>query len=234
MLGTTGLAGGGDRDPDLLGVDLLERGTGATLRDLPLGGVPLGHAKPRGRAELVGDRQHPLDETLDTRPGRKRIASLEVDQVAREPVPDRAPEVLFDQAAREALRRGVQKVASAVRPTLGPRGRTVVIDKSWGAPTVTKDGVSVCEEVELSDPFENMAAKMIKEAASKTSDLAGDGTTTAATLADAIFSEGLRVVVAGGSPMALSRGIQRAAETLGLSRAALYRRLEKFGIRAAE
>src|SRR5688572_29514747 len=123
-------------------------------------------------------------------------------------------QLLFDQAAREALRRGVQKVADAVRPTLGPRGRTVVIDKSWGAPTVTKDGVSVCEEVELSDPFENMAAKMIKEAASKTSDLAGDGTTTAATLAQAIFSEGLRVVVAGGSPMALSRGIQRAAEAI--------------------
>ena len=123
-------------------------------------------------------------------------------------------QLLFEQAAREALRRGVQKVAAAVRPTLGPRGRTVVIDKSWGAPTVTKDGVSVCEEVELTDPYENMAAKMIKEAASKTSDQAGDGTTTAATLAEAIFSEGLRVVVAGGSPMALSRGIERAAEAV--------------------
>jgi chaperonin GroEL len=123
-------------------------------------------------------------------------------------------QILFDQAAREALRRGVTKVASAVRPTLGPRGRTVVIDKSWGAPTVTKDGVSVCEEIELTDPYENMAAKMIKEAASKTSDQAGDGTTTSATLADAIFSEGLRVVVAGGSPMALSRGIQSAANAI--------------------
>ncbi|HEX7897750.1 MAG TPA: chaperonin GroEL, partial [Planctomycetota bacterium] len=123
-------------------------------------------------------------------------------------------QLLFDQAARDALRRGVQKVAAAVRPTLGPRGRTVVIDKSWGAPTVTKDGVSVCEEIELSDPFENMAAKMVKEAASKTSDQAGDGTTTSATLAEAIFSEGLRVVVAGASPMALSRGIQRASEAI--------------------
>jgi chaperonin GroEL len=123
-------------------------------------------------------------------------------------------QLLFDQASREALRRGIQKVAAAVRPTLGPRGRTVVIDKSWGAPTVTKDGVSVCEEVELTDPFENMAAKMIKEAASKTSDQAGDGTTTSATLAEAIFTEGLRVVVAGGSPMALSRGIKAAADAV--------------------
>jgi chaperonin GroEL len=123
-------------------------------------------------------------------------------------------QLLFEQATREALRRGVQKVAAAVRPTLGPRGRTVVIDKSWGAPTVTKDGVSVCEEVELTDPYENMAAKMIKEAASKTSDQAGDGTTTSATLAEAIFIEGLKVVVAGGSPMALSRGIKAASEAL--------------------
>jgi chaperonin GroEL len=123
-------------------------------------------------------------------------------------------QLLFDQAAREALRKGVQKVANAVRPTLGPRGRTVVIDKSWGAPTVTKDGVSVCEEVELTDPYENMAAKMIKEAASKTSDQAGDGTTTSAVLAEAIFIEGLRIVTAGGNPIALSRGIKRAAEAV--------------------
>jgi chaperonin GroEL len=123
-------------------------------------------------------------------------------------------QLLFDQAAREALRKGVQKVANAVRPTLGPRGRTVVIDKSWGAPTVTKDGVSVCEEVELTDPYENIAAKMIKEAASKTSDQAGDGTTTSAVLAEAIFLEGLRIVTAGGNPIALARGIKRAAEAV--------------------
>jgi chaperonin GroEL len=123
-------------------------------------------------------------------------------------------QLLFEQAAREALRRGVQKLAAAVRPTLGPRGRTAVIEKSWGAPTVTKDGVSVCEEVELADPFENMAVKMIKEAASKTSDQAGDGTTTSATLAEAIFSEGYRVTAAGGSPMALSRGIEKAADAV--------------------
>jgi chaperonin GroEL len=124
-------------------------------------------------------------------------------------------QLLFDQAAREALRKGVQKVADAVRPTLGPRGRTVVIDKSWGAPTITKDGVSVCEEVELTDPYENMAAKMIKEAASKTSDQAGDGTTTSAVLAEAIFLEGLRIVTSGGNPIALSRGIKRGADAVG-------------------
>jgi chaperonin GroEL len=125
-----------------------------------------------------------------------------------------AKQLLFDQAAREKLLKGVQKLGSAVRPTLGPRGRTVVIDKSWGAPTVTKDGVTVCEEVELSDPYENMAAKMVKEAASKTSDQAGDGTTTSAALAEAIFTEGLRVVTAGGDPMAISRGIKQAAEAV--------------------
>ncbi|MFN3484540.1 MAG: chaperonin GroEL [Planctomycetota bacterium] len=125
-----------------------------------------------------------------------------------------AKQLLFDQAAREALRRGVSKVAAAVRSTLGPRGRTVVIDKSWGGPTVTKDGVTVCEEVELTDPYENMAAKMLKEAASKTSDQAGDGTTTSATLAEAIFLEGLRVVTAGANAVAVARGIKRAAEAV--------------------
>jgi len=124
-------------------------------------------------------------------------------------------QLLFDQAAREALRKGVQKVADAVRPTLGPRGRTVVIDKSWGAPTITKDGATVCEEVELSDPYENMAAKMIKEAASKTSDQPGDGTTTSAVLAEAIFLEGIRIVTSGGNPIALSRGIKRGADAVG-------------------
>ncbi|HXG60576.1 MAG TPA: chaperonin GroEL [Planctomycetota bacterium] len=125
-----------------------------------------------------------------------------------------AKQLLFDQAARDALRRGIGKVASAVRSTLGPRGRTVVIDKSWGGPTVTKDGVTVCEEVELTDPYENMAAKMLKEAASKTSDQAGDGTTTSATLAEAIFLEGLRVVTAGANAVAVARGIKRAAEAV--------------------
>ena len=125
-----------------------------------------------------------------------------------------AKQLLFAQAAREALRRGIQKVASAVRPTLGPRGRAVVIDKSWGAPMVTKDGASVCEEVELTDPYENMAAKMIKEAASKTSDQAGDGTTTSATLAESIFVDGLRLITAGANPMAISRGIRKASDAV--------------------
>ncbi len=119
--------------------------------------------------------------------------------------------LLFDQAAREALRRGVQKLGTAVRPTMGPRGRSVVIDKSWGAPNVTKDGVTVCEEVELADPNEAMAAKMIKEAASKTNDEAGDGTTTSAALAEAICLEGIKVVSAGADAMAVSRGIRDAA-----------------------
>jgi chaperonin GroEL len=123
-------------------------------------------------------------------------------------------QLLFAEDVRDALKRGVQKVASAVRSTLGPRGRTVVIDKSWGGPTVTKDGVTVCEEVELKDPYENMAAKMIKEAASKTSDQAGDGTTTSAALAESIFLEGLRVVTAGANPMAIARGIKSAAEAV--------------------
>ncbi len=123
-------------------------------------------------------------------------------------------QLIFAEDARDALKRGVQKVASAVRSTLGPRGRTVVIDKSWGGPTVTKDGVTVCEEVELKDPYENMAAKMIKEAASKTSDQAGDGTTTSVALAESIFLEGLRVVVAGSNPMALARGIKAASEVV--------------------
>ncbi len=123
-------------------------------------------------------------------------------------------QLLFEQASRDALRRGVHKVCTAVRSTLGPRGRTVVIDKSWGGPTITRDGVTVCEEVELKDPFENMAAKMIKEAASKTSDEAGDGTTTSVALAEAIFLEGLRVVTAGGSAIHLSRGVKRASDAV--------------------
>ena len=125
-----------------------------------------------------------------------------------------AKKILFDQAARDALRRGVKKVALALRPTLGPRGRAVVIDQSWGAPTVTCDGVSVCEEIELTDPYENMAAKMIKEAASKTSDQAGDGTTTSATLAESIFLEGLRLITAGANAMAISRGIRKASDAV--------------------
>src|ERR1700729_3197322 len=118
----------------------------------------------------------------------------------------------FDAEARKSLLEGVTKLARAVRATLGPRGRNAVLDKGWGAPTVTKDGVSVAEEIELTDPFENMAAQLVKEAASKTSDVAGDGTTTATVLAEFIYREGLRGIAAGHDPMALTRGIQKAVE----------------------
>ncbi|RKY85413.1 chaperonin GroEL [candidate division KSB1 bacterium] len=120
----------------------------------------------------------------------------------------------FEMDARSALKRGVDKLADAVTVTLGPKGRNVVIDKKFGAPTVTKDGVTVAKEIELEDPVENMGAQMVKEVASKTSDAAGDGTTTATVLARAIFNEGLKNVTAGASPMHLKRGISKAVEAL--------------------
>ena len=116
----------------------------------------------------------------------------------------------YDEEARQKLASGVSKLARAVRSTLGPRGRNAVIDKGWGSPTVTKDGVTVAEEIELTDPYENMGAQLVKEAASKTSDAAGDGTTTATVLAEAIFKEGLKALAAGADPMALKRGIDKA------------------------
>jgi chaperonin GroEL len=116
----------------------------------------------------------------------------------------------FDVAARDALKRGVDQLANAVKVTLGPKGRNVVLDKKFGSPTVTKDGVTVAKEVELEDPYENMGAQMVKEVASKTSDVAGDGTTTATVLAQAIFREGLRNVTSGANPMDLKRGIDKA------------------------
>ena len=121
-----------------------------------------------------------------------------------------AKELHFNVDARAALKRGVDQLAEAVKVTLGPKGRNVVIDKKFGAPTVTKDGVTVAKEIELSDPIENMGAQMVKEVATKTSDLAGDGTTTATVLAQAIFREGLKNVTAGSNPMALKRGIEKA------------------------
>jgi len=120
-------------------------------------------------------------------------------------------QLAFDSDARAALLAGVNKVTDAVKSTLGPRGRTAVLDKGWGAPTVTKDGVTVAEEIELTDKFENMGAQLVKEAASKTSDAAGDGTTTATVLAQAILAEGLKNIAAGADAMALARGIRRAA-----------------------
>ena len=122
--------------------------------------------------------------------------------------------LLYDEEARRALQRGVEKVASAVRVTLGPRGRNVVLEKKWGSPTITKDGVTVAKEIELEDPNENMGAQLVKEVASKTNDLAGDGTTTATVLAWAIVREGLRNVAAGSNPMLLKRGIDKAVDAV--------------------
>ncbi len=120
----------------------------------------------------------------------------------------------YEDEARQKLASGVGKLARAVRSTLGPRGRNAVIDKGWGAPTVTKDGVTVAEEIELTDPYENMGAQLVKEAASKTSDAAGDGTTTATVLAEAIYKEGLKALAAGADPMALKRGIDSAVAAI--------------------
>ena len=121
-----------------------------------------------------------------------------------------AKQLIFDEAARQTLLRGVSKLAKAVTATLGPKGRNVVLDKKFGSPTVTKDGVTVAKEIELEDPIQNMGAQMVREVASKTSDIAGDGTTTATVLAQAIIAEGLKNVTAGADPMALKRGIEKA------------------------
>jgi chaperonin GroEL len=122
--------------------------------------------------------------------------------------------IAFDQEARDALRRGVSKLSQAVKVTLGPRGRNVILQKSFGSPTVTKDGVTVAKEIDLEDVYENMGARMVREVASKTSDVAGDGTTTATLLAEAIFNEGLRAVVAGVNPLQLKQGIEKAVEDI--------------------
>lgn len=125
-----------------------------------------------------------------------------------------AKQIIYSDEARRAILRGVDKLANAVRVTLGPRGRNVVLDKKFGSPTITKDGVTVAKEIELEDPFENMGAEMVKEVASKTSDSAGDGTTTATVLAQAIFREGLKNVTAGANPMELKHGIEKAVEAV--------------------
>ena len=125
-----------------------------------------------------------------------------------------AKEVKFGDSARARMVEGVNILANAVKVTLGPKGRNVVLERSYGAPTVTKDGVSVAKEIELKDKFENMGAQMVKEVASKTSDVAGDGTTTATILAQAIFREGSKLVAAGANPMAIKRGIDKAVEVV--------------------
>ena len=123
-----------------------------------------------------------------------------------------AKQLIFDESARQTLLRGVSKLAKAVTATLGPKGRNVVLDKKFGSPTVTKDGVTVAKEIELEDPYENMGAQMVREVASKTSDAAGDGTTTATVLAEAIFREGLKYVTSGANPIGIQRGITKAVE----------------------
>src|SRR5579859_1125401 len=125
-----------------------------------------------------------------------------------------AKQLTYSDEARQKLLAGVSKLARAVRSTLGPRGRNAVLDKGWGSPTVTKDGVTVAEEIELQDPYENMGAQLVKEAASKTSDVAGDGTTTATVLAEGVYREGIKSIAAGADPMALTRGIQKAVDAV--------------------
>ena len=125
-----------------------------------------------------------------------------------------AKEIKYDSKAREAMSDGVDTLADAVKVTLGPKGRNVILDKSFGSPAITKDGVTVAKEIELEDKFENMGAQMVKEVASKTSDVAGDGTTTATLLAQAIYREGSKLVAAGSNPMAIKRGIEKAVEAV--------------------
>src|SRR6188474_333496 len=123
-----------------------------------------------------------------------------------------AKRITYSEEARQAILRGVNKLADAVEVTLGPKGRNVVIEKKFGSPSITKDGVTVAKEIELADPLENMGAQMVREVASKTSDVAGDGTTTATVLAQAIYREGSKNVTAGANPMAMKRGIDKAVE----------------------
>src|ERR1041384_5908969 len=125
-----------------------------------------------------------------------------------------AKDITYGDASRQAILRGVNGLANAVKVTLGPKGRNVVIGRSYGSPSITKDGVTVAKEIELKDPIENMGAQRVKEVASKTSDVAGDGTTTATVLAQAIYREGAKNVVAGANPMALKRGIEKAVEAI--------------------
>src|SRR2546423_13651156 len=126
-----------------------------------------------------------------------------------------AKELTFHQAAREQILRGVKTLSDAVAVTLGPKGRNVVLEKSFGAPTVTKDGVTVAKEIELGDRFQNMGAQMVREVATKTSDVAGDGTTTATVLAASIYGEGMRLVAAGHNPMGLQHGNEKAGTAVG-------------------
>src|SRR6202045_4429386 len=137
-------------------------------------------------------------------PSAKRLQESEGEGMAKQ--------LLFDEEARHALRRGIEALADAVKITLGPRGRNVVLDKKFGAPTITNDGVTIAKEIELTNPYENLGAQLVKEVATKTNDVAGDGTTTATVLAQALIKEGLRNVAAGASPSGLKRGIEKAVK----------------------
>ncbi len=137
-----------------------------------------------------------------------------------------AKQLIFSDEARRAILKGVEQLAQAVKVTLGPKGRNVVLDKKFGSPTVTKDGVTVAKEIDLQDPFENMGAQMVKEVAEKTSDIAGDGTTTATVLAEAIYREGLKNVTAGANPMSLKRGIEKAVEAVVKKLASLSKKID--------
>ena len=125
-----------------------------------------------------------------------------------------AKQLIFDESARSSILRGVSMLTDAVKATLGPKGRNAILDKKFGAPTITKDGVTVAKEIELKDPWENMGAQLVREVASKTSDVAGDGTTTATVLAHAIYREGAKNVTAGANPMDLKRGIEKAVDVV--------------------
>src|SRR3982075_752293 len=125
-----------------------------------------------------------------------------------------AKQIVYGEESRQAILRGVNQLANAVKVTLGPKGRNVILDKKFGSPTITKDGVTVAKEIQLKDALENMGAQMVKEVASKTSDVAGDGTTTATVLAQAIYREGARNVTAGANPMAIKRGIAKAVDAI--------------------
>src|ERR1700749_3501270 len=122
--------------------------------------------------------------------------------------------MVFDDEARQPLLAGVSKLSRAVKSTLGPRGRNAVLDKGWGSPKVTKDGVTVAQDIDLEDKFQNMGVQLVKEAASKTGDVPGDGTTTATVLAEAIYKNGLRFIASGSDPMAISRGVQKAVDAV--------------------
>ena len=134
--------------------------------------------------------------------------------------------IAFDEEARRSLERGMNILADAVKVTLGPKGRNVVLEKKWGAPTITNDGVSIAKEIELEDPYEKIGAELVKEVAKKTDDVAGDGTTTATVLAQALVREGLRNVAAGANPMSLKRGIEKATAAISEELLAMAKKVE--------